>query len=351
MSRERFLRLLLVVVSCLAALGILELACRVIGVGSPNPHLTEETGLFVPVSDPEISYRLKPGFERSVYGTSVRINSRGLRESESVDYGAHEGVFRILCLGDSVVFGFGVPQERSFPAAMEALLNSRGEIRFQVVNTGVPGYNTVQEVRFLEVEGCRYLPDLVLLSLVINDPEGVRSLDSEGHLLPVAEDIWLRLFREYGSLGAPDSASHLYNGLYRALMPLSSRYRRMVQEAVEYQTEEIFTHPGWQACQQALVRLREWGDAHERPVVPVILPVLTDFKNHPYLASYQRLADACRESGLDPIEAWPALQQHDPDDLRVHPMDGHPGVYGHRVIAQFLFEELSRRSYWRPQHE
>jgi lysophospholipase L1-like esterase len=344
MARDRFLKLLLLSVSSLVVLGLLEIACRLLQIGSPNPHQTEEVGLLTADPDPMISYRLTSGFEGLVYGSFVQINSRGLRELESFGYERHEGVLRILCLGDSVVFGYGVAREKAFPAVIAELLATVNPgNRFEVINAGIPGYNTVQEVRFLEVEGSRYQPDLVLLFFVINDPEGTRVLDTEGHLLPVPEDIWLRLFRRYGSLSPPDTVFHSYNAVRRALMPLTARHRRMVEEAVEYYTNEIFQNPGWNACQQALARLRQWRDDSDTSVVPIILPMLTDFDHHPYVATYERFADACSEAGLAPVDAWPALQSYDADSLRLHPLDGHPGVYGHRVIAELVARELGRQ--------
>ena len=342
MDRERLLKFLLLLISCFVALGLLELICRLLQIGSPNPHLTEEAGLYVRDPDPEISYRLNAGYEGFVYGSSVRINSGGLRERESLGYERREGAFRILCLGDSVVFGFGVTREKAFPAVLENLLNTDEDTQFEVINAGAPGYNTVQEMRFLEVEGCRYRPDLVLLFLVINDPESIRVLDSEGHLLPVPEDIWLRLFRKYGSLSPPDSVFYSVNALRRALMPLTARHHRIVGEVVEYYTEEIFRNPGWDECKEALVRLRRWQDDHEIPVVPIILPMLTDFDHHPYLVTYERLANASTQAGLVPIDSWPALRSYDADSLRLHPLDGHPGVLGHRVIAEFLVGEVGQ---------
>ena len=251
MRREPAFRALLVLGSFVLALAVLETACRILGLGGPNPHLTGDQGLFVPDPDPKISYRLKPGFTGAVYGSHVEINSRGLREAEALGYESEPGAIRILCLGDSVVFGFGVSAEETFPSVLETLLTQDSDAEFETVNTGVPGYNTVQEVRFLETEGVQYQPDLVLLFLVANDPESIRKLDKEGHLLPAPEDIWLRLSQKYGSLSPPESVFYVVNACRRAIVPMTSKHKEIVNEVVEYYTEEIFEYPGWRRCQEA----------------------------------------------------------------------------------------------------
>ncbi|HPA47245.1 MAG TPA: GDSL-type esterase/lipase family protein [bacterium] len=346
MGREQIYTILAVAAALVSVLVFSEILCRTWNIGFPNRHATGDQGLFVPDPDPEISYRLKPGFEAPVYGAMVRVNSRGLRESESLAYNGPEEVYRILCLGDSVVFGFGIEQPEAFPAVLERLLTERERSDFEAINTGVPGYNTVQEVRFLETEGFRYHPRLVLLFLVINDPESTRTLDSQGNLLPAPEDIWLRLSQKYGALSPADTSCHTYNAVCRAFFPLTARYRKILGEAVRYQTEEIFTNPSWEACQTALAELRAWSESNAIPVVPVILPVLADFKNHPYKGSYDRLSSACVENGLAPVSAFEALSRYSPEQLRVHPLDGHPGIFGHRIIAEFLADTLKQQGFW-----
>ena len=346
MGREQIFKILAIAAALVSALVFSEVLCRTCNIGSPNPHTTGDRGLFVPDPDPKISYRLKPGFDGPVYGATVRINSRGLRESESLIYDRRENVYRILCLGDSVVFGFGVEQPEAFPAVLERLLTERENNEFEAINTGVPGYNTVQEVRFLEVEGYRYHPDLVLLFLVINDPESTRTLDSEGNLLPAPEDIWVRLSQRYGELAPADTVCYTYNAVRRALFPFTARYRKILSEAVRYQTKEIFNNPGWEECKKALAQLRAWSDSNAIPVVPVILPVLADFENHPYKVSYDRLSSACVENGLAPVSAFQALSRYNAEQLRVHPLDGHPGIFGHRIIAEFLADMLKQQGFW-----
>jgi len=115
----------------------------------------------------------KTGFFRSeeVGEIPVAINSKGLRDVE-YDYAKPEDVFRILVLGDSFAQALQVDVEDSFPELLEAQLNERSDssLRFEVINAGVTGYGTDQELLFFQQEGHKYEPDLVILTFcTIND--------------------------------------------------------------------------------------------------------------------------------------------------------------------------------------
>lgn len=108
------------------------------------------------------------------YDVSVAINSKRLRDRE-FPYEKERGVFRILALGDSFRFGFGVNGEDSYPKVLEKILNDNSEAsrspKYEVINAGVPGWGTAQEVVFWNVEGQKYDPDIVILCFFENDPQ------------------------------------------------------------------------------------------------------------------------------------------------------------------------------------
>ncbi|HSN85983.1 MAG TPA: SGNH/GDSL hydrolase family protein, partial [Thermoanaerobaculia bacterium] len=60
--------------------------------------------------------------------------------------------------------------EDTFPALLEERLRGAG-IPAEVINLGVSGYNTRQEVETLKDKGLRFQPDLVLLAYTLNDRE------------------------------------------------------------------------------------------------------------------------------------------------------------------------------------
>jgi lysophospholipase L1-like esterase len=85
----------------------------------------------------------------------VSTNSRGLRGPEVAD--PKKGR-RVLCLGDSVTFGWGVPYEESYPARLAAALGA------EVVNAGVPAMKPHSMAAWAEKEALGLSPDLVIFT-------------------------------------------------------------------------------------------------------------------------------------------------------------------------------------------
>jgi hypothetical protein len=97
-----------------------------------------------------------------------RINNQGMRADRDYAYEKPEGVQRIVCLGDSFTAGYEVEQDETFSAVLERELNARG-YRVEVLNAGVSGFSTAEQLLYLERELYRYDPDVVVLSFFAND--------------------------------------------------------------------------------------------------------------------------------------------------------------------------------------
>jgi len=127
------------------------------------------TGLVRPSSHKGIVYELKPGVVGTFRNKPFRTNSHGLRDSE---YGRHKpaGTYRIVGLGDSVMFGWGVAQGEPYLEVLERRLNARSSaLTFETLDFAVPGYNTAIEVTVFEHRALAFDPDLVVLQFVNND--------------------------------------------------------------------------------------------------------------------------------------------------------------------------------------
>lgn len=97
-------------------------------------------------------------------------NSLGLRNREIIKKAAHH--YRILFLGDSLVYVGDTSSRELYTQVIERNLNDEPSLatkQFEVINAGVPGYTTYQELEFLKTYGLHMEPDLVVLGFVIND--------------------------------------------------------------------------------------------------------------------------------------------------------------------------------------
>ncbi len=116
--------------------------------------------------DPRVFWRLKPNQDRftKVDHKPVHINSRGTRGAEFA-VPKPGGTIRILALGDSKTFGWGLTEDESYPRRLETGLQVLvpAGTRVEVVNTGVNGWGYPQMKLFLQDPGLGWQPDFVLL--------------------------------------------------------------------------------------------------------------------------------------------------------------------------------------------
>lgn len=159
---EIFGKLLLSVGAIAVTLIALEIAVR---LNVRERRYSYPAGMFV--LDPETRHRLAPNFsgilQYNEFETQVHTNGLGMRDVESNR--PQSGRTRILVMGDSYTFGHGVEGKESFPKRLESLLNEGNPGRVvEVLNGGVPGYSTVQEVRLLRRLLPKIQPDIVIIA-------------------------------------------------------------------------------------------------------------------------------------------------------------------------------------------
>jgi lysophospholipase L1-like esterase len=97
-------------------------------------------------------------------------NSLGLRNREVA--AKRPGTLRILFVGDSLVWSGETSSGELYTKVLEQRLNARSVASvnsFEVINAGIPGYTTYQELEFLKIYGLDMEPDLVILGFVFND--------------------------------------------------------------------------------------------------------------------------------------------------------------------------------------
>ncbi len=97
------------------------------------------------------------------FNIDIQINNDGLRDIEHSVFKS-KGVYRILSLGDSMTFGWGVNQDETWWKILEKHLNNNPEAKYEyeIINLGVWMYTFDQQLLRLIDKGLKYKPDLVI---------------------------------------------------------------------------------------------------------------------------------------------------------------------------------------------
>jgi lysophospholipase L1-like esterase len=365
-------KLAIALASLLLALLAAELALRLRDRLHPGVRGADSSGrarVLRRSDDPDLLYDLAPGARAEAWGTSVRVNSRGFRGPEVRERKAGEPALpRVVVLGDSITFGNMLPEEDTYVAQLEARMRALGT-PIEACDLGVGGYDTVQEVAFLEHVGLALEPDLVVVGFCLNDL-GVVSVNlAELLRRPAAVDSSLRLLAWISQLGWRRRAERWfeqanqeehYCGQFRAqILPLDgdpetlARMEEIAGAALPADSSE----PGevtslrgrlrdWfsSRCRvgrldYAFARLERDARAHGFRVLVAILPCLDEAAF--YAPCYALVDHLARKHGFDAIRLSDALAAEPPAALRLLPKDAiHPNARGHARIAEALAKHL-----------
>ncbi len=344
--------LTLLLVSLGVTLGVCELLARVF-LPAPLPWLFPQVS-YRP--DPTLVFTLAP--EQRAYSADkqVGINARGMRGA-LVPYARTPDTARLLFIGDSIAFGYGVTDEQVVTARVASLLAAHGRPT-EVVNGSVPAYNTEQEVAFLEREGVRYRPDWVVVAVCWNDlsdKSGDR-VSPEGWLVRAGTDDASRL----ASFGETGTGYLLRNAVKRSrLVYAVTQGGRVLAGRLHPDDATLFraeilegratsrTEDGWRRVEAAIHHLKELSARFGfRPLLvtfPLPLALEGSFPHSAYPAGFRTIAE---REGLPFLDLEPSFRAayHGHESLFIPYDADHPNAQGHDLAAHEIvrFLEASR---------
>jgi len=295
-------------------------------------------------------YELRPGAKT---GKSIMINSLGMRNAE---INPEKDGYRIIVMGDSVTFGpQNIETKDLFPGVAERILIEAGN-KVQILNAGVSGYNTRQELIALREKYLKLKPDMVIFAFCINDL-------GEFYVQYAPEDYAQKKIlkkgadpenmekgpAEYGGLSAPEYLSVVLPKQY----PLPYKIDR-----------ELLLHSGFYRCASMEKFMRKYSIAEAR-YLPNFLNTYdfeetlqeikqiasdNDFQVRFLMLPWDKKLEWDNEFALkrlaeNNIEYWdidPVVQARIQEGARVFDdEDGvHPVEEGHTVIGHELAEKL-----------
>lgn len=258
------------------------------------------------------------------------LNSRGFRDKE-VDVRKPADVGRILVLGDSFSFGAGIKRaEDTYPALLDHKLGPEWE----VINSGVRGWSTADELAFLKSEGLALKPDLLIVGHVLNDAETPELKEAKvrraikSWLIPQGLHIFLM------------KSSFTYYLSDRSIRGLVDNWGRSSDQPTGHDAylHAIHQEPNWRDYARIVADLAAVAKSQDLPVIWMSFPNIRHAKaaDYPFEQVRRKLRDLAVGQGFHYLDLYEPLRATEEETLTVSPWDDHPNEAVHAVAASEL---------------
>jgi len=274
---------------------------------------------------------------------TIKTNKRGLRGADFKTKKA-AGEFRIICLGDSRTFGWGIAEEDTFGQQLASLIQQKTQQRVQVINAGVPGYTSFQGLLFAQQEIVTWEPDIVVCWYGCNDNWPCHETDEQlyhrrkavpGMRRFIRRSTIYTLLAQVKFLFIDTRRGYWQKTMTRRRVPASDFIRNGLKIA------QLFKNEGSPTLFISLGEGPEYRAALEKIGVVGGIPVIDAERvfvreqrllrrGEHYIEKY---SDLQRLLGPKLLQEYPAL------DLFVDP--SHPNQIGHLILAEVLQKEIS----------
>ncbi|HNC97754.1 MAG TPA: SGNH/GDSL hydrolase family protein [Myxococcota bacterium] len=326
--RRAFRRPIYGVAFALGLLGLLEGAMRLF----PEPRAPE---LVVFQPHPTRIWALEEGEDMAAM-VRVRIDADGLRLPARP---GKEGAPVILTVGDSSIFGHGVPDGETLHDQLQQQLDDGG-LPTRVLCGAVPGYSTLQSERLLEEVGWARNPKLLVVANLWSD----NNIDgfTDAALMSALQSPAANLERLLSHSALFRQTRLQLNSLlgrptrWKVSWPTASQQgvRRVPLPDYAQALGRIFAAARSRQVGVVVVALSNtWLFAHDRNAA-------TSWK--PYFEAQKRVADAWQVPYLDSLPALQATGQP-AEALFVDAL--HPSGQGHAVIAKLIADLLLKKGW------
>lgn len=281
---------------------------------------------------------------------TIRINKNGFRDDvDWYDNIRHKK--KVLILGDSVCFGFGLEFKDTVGEQLEKLLGDD----FVSLNLSCVGYSTDQELILFEKEGIKYDPDFVVFCLWVNDIAGI--MDSmpleNGRGKPVfkmqdGKLILLNVPVKDTSL-FPERYNEMFSIIYGsyALEFYLGKKPSLIKRNLEYFLRRYITHRFFHLFHRKILseylqllylimsRANEICRTKKCKIILVLIPdyYMTAGINKHVKKIYEMIAEK--------IKFVPVVYV-DMDEKDFFKENLHPNSSGHKKIAEKIFSVISR---------
>ena len=250
-------------------------------------------------------------------------NKRGMRRAEPFPPKKND-VFRIMLVGDSLTYGYGVEEENTYGRIIERILSE--EYHFEVFNLGICGFQS-SDIAKIVLEFAPILkPDLFVYGISLNDflPSGIVQYKSNRRWpFPLPGYIKFRLFHQtyIGKL-----FERAYDQLLIRIGIRRDFYDDILKKFKNYQGRFA----------DDLLRMNSFVVKNGFP--PILAVV---FHQYPVYSGrghrIARIAEAAaQKAGMKIVPVDIYFKKYDGQRMQISKWDGHPNRKAHRILAEML---------------
>jgi lysophospholipase L1-like esterase len=295
-------------------------------------------GEFVPNRTFRFLYYLDIGdvgdSSRAKHVAVAKINALGLRGQDFATEKPAD-TSRILFVGDSFTFGEGVQDDEPFASVLQQRLRSevdKDERRYQVINAGVSGYNTKDEVLYLRTKWLDLEPDMVVLVFYLND-----AYDDHRFAALITGSAEGELGRELRFESRSRLLQFVTDRVFRWQV---GRRVTAIYQGQFFEDPEIGGHD-WEASKKSLRDAAELMRERDIRFAVVIFPELHALDDsHAFKNIYQRVSAYTESLGIPTLNLFPVFEGRSAPELWVHVTDHHPNAEAHRIAADAIWSFL-----------
>jgi len=287
-------------------------------------------------ADKALVYEMRPNSQATALGLEFAVNPSGFRDKRYPLQKA--GKKRIVCVGDSLTYGWLVPLRASYHKQLEALWRTDGRA-VEVMGLGVVGYNLVQEFALIRAKVPIRKPDLVLLQLGPNDWErtvSVKTAPETGKfvLLPHHDLIVPYMTDKTAFTAGLMRTSHLFRLLNLGLFGLRKK------GAPDYVPRDVFML-GEEDSFLHLAKIKRLLDGEGISLAVAVFPFQSHGPEYLYAALTARIRQELERLQIPYLDLFDRLNAEEAREIWI---DGlHLNEAGYGIVAAELKAFLSAR--------
>lgn len=239
-------------------------------------------------------------------------------------------VFRVMVVGDSLTYGYGVSEQDTFSALLQKWLSDK--YRVEVLNLGVSGYQSEDVLHVVRTFIPKLQPDLVLYAVCLNDflPSGAGDYNGNQYAFPLPSRVknFLIAHTRTGAFlndkyDAALRGLHLRRDFYDDILAGFGDYQRRFARDVAAMNRTITTVG----------------------LPPLVALVVNQYPalNGPVHKITEVAENALRKAGADVISTDDFFNRYNNYAMNVSAWEGHPNEVAHYIWANMIYRQVIQR--------